>query len=191
MGRIKDVAREIVEVAKFMYERGYIISMEGNLSYRLDDKLVITPSGVPKFLLKEDDIVVVEISRLRQGDRGNASSEVFTHLECYLNDSSVRCILHAHPESTIVLNLLGYDFKEKILFEAEYFLGEIYVTRYATPGTPEGAEVVKGVKSDVIILDKHGVLIKSKTNLWDAFHKLEVLEKYSRIAYKFFACRGR
>lgn len=185
MDKFKELKKEIVEVSKIMYERGYITSKEGNLSYRVDDSILITPSGTPKFMLKEEDIVEVSIEELKKGNKGNASSEVFTHLEMYLTDDNTKCILHAHPENTLVLNLLKYDFKEKLLFEAEYFLGDIFVSEYATPGTPEGAKVVKGIKNDIIILDKHGVMIRSKTNLWDAFFRLEILEKYSRIVYKY------
>lgn len=187
---MEELIREIVEVSKLMYERGYITSKEGNLSYRVGDRIVITPSGTPKFNLKEEDIVVVSIDDLKRGVRGNASSEVFTHLECYLTGEDVKCVLHAHPENTIVLDLLGYNFKTKLLAEAEYFLGDIYITQYATPGTPEGANVVRGVKNDIIILRKHGVIIKSKTNLWDAFYRLEILEKYSSIVYKYLLAKN-
>lgn len=187
---MEELIREIVEVSKLMYERGYITSKEGNLSYRVGDRIVITPSGTPKFNLKEEDIVVVSIDDLKRGVRGNASSEVFTHLECYLTSEDVKCVLHAHPENTIVLDLLGYNFKTKLLAEAEYFLGDIYITEYATPGTPEGANVVRGVKNDIIILRKHGVIIKSKTNLWDAFYRLEILEKYSSIVYKYLLVKN-
>ncbi|MCS7298792.1 MAG: class II aldolase/adducin family protein [Spirochaetia bacterium] len=187
---MEELIREIVEVSKLMYKKGYITSKEGNLSYRVEDKIVITPSGTPKFNLKEEDIVVVSIDDLKRGVRGNASSEVFTHLECYLTSEDVKCVLHAHPENTIVLDLLGYNFKTKLLAEAEYFLGDIYVTEYATPGTPEGANVVRGVENDIIILHKHGVIIKSKTNLWDAFYRLEILEKYSGIVYKYLLAKN-
>lgn len=176
--------QEIVEVARFMYEKGYITAKEGNLSYRIEDEILITPSGIPKFMLKEEDIVSVKIEDLKKGIKGKSSSEVFTHLECYLSDEETKCILHAHPKNTIILNLLGHTFKGKLLYEAEIFLGDIFITEYATPGTEEGARVVKGVKNEIIILHKHGVIIKSKTNLWDAFFKLEILEKYSEIVYK-------
>ncbi len=182
---IEKIKKEIVEVSRFMYNRGYITSKEGNLSYKVDNFILITPSGTPKFKIKEDDIVVLDIEDVRKGLKMNASSEIFTHLACYDTDDSVKCILHAHPENTILLNLLNEDFKKKILFEAEYFLGDIYVSEYATPGTPEGAEVVRGVKNDIIVLDKHGVIIKSKKDLWDAFFKLEILEKYSSLLYKY------
>ncbi|MGB9621736.1 MAG: class II aldolase/adducin family protein [Brevinematia bacterium] len=180
----EEAIKEIVEVSKLMYSKDYITAKEGNLSYRIEDEILITPSGTPKFMLKEEDIVSVKIEDLKKGIKGKSSSEVFTHLECYLSDESTQCILHAHPKNTIVLNLIGYKFEEKLLHEAEIFLGEIFTTEYATPGTEEGAKVVKGVKNDIIILDKHGVIIKSKTNLWDAFFKLEILEKYSEIVYK-------
>ncbi|MCX8028705.1 MAG: class II aldolase/adducin family protein [Brevinematales bacterium] len=185
------ILKEIVDVARIMYEKGYITSKEGNLSYRVEDKIVITPSGIPKFKLSEEEIVVVRIEELRKGIRGNASSEVFTHLACYDTDTTIKCILHAHPENTIALNLIGHNYKTKFLAEADYFLGDIFITEYATPGTPEGANVVKDVENDVIILDKHGVIIKSRENLWDAFYKLEVLEKYSSIVYKYLLFNQR
>jgi L-fuculose-phosphate aldolase len=178
---MKELMEEIVLVSKLLYDRGYITSKEGNLSYRVGNEILITPSGKPKWNLSSDDIVRVNINKLKEGERGEASSEVFTHMSFYLSNPDARCILHAHPTNVISLNLIGYDFKNLILPEMEYFLGEIYVSDYATPGTPEGAKVVEGIKNDVVVLPKHGVLIKSKENLWEAFYKLEVLEKGSRI----------
>ncbi len=178
---MQEFIKEIVAVSKLLYDKGYITSKEGNLSYRVGNNIFITPSGKPKWKLSPKDIIKVSIDDLKKGDRGKASSEVFTHMSFYLSNPEAKCILHAHPTNVISLNLIGYDFKDLILPEMEYFLGEIYVSEYATPGTPEGAKVVEGIKNDVVILPKHGVLIKSKENLWDAFYKLEVLEKGARI----------
>ncbi len=181
---LNKIKKEICEISKLLYEKNFITSKEGNLSYRIQNKIYITPSGVPKFMLKEKDIAEVTFEMLEKGDRGQASSEVFTHFQVYKDSKDTVCILHAHPENTLVLNLMGYDFSEDILAESIVFLENIETSKYATPGTPEGAEAVKNISSDIIILDRHGVIIKSKTNLWDAFFKLEILEKYSSIVYK-------
>jgi len=187
---MREFIEEIILVSKTLYDRGYITSKEGNLSYRVDDEIIITPSGKPKDKLVYDDIVRVSVSDLKNGNGGDASSEVFTHMSFYMSNPDARCILHAHPLNTISLNLIGYDFKNMLLPEMEFFLGEVYIAEFATPGTPEGAKVVDGVRNDVIILPKHGVLIKSKENLWDAFYKLEILEKGARIILNYLLYKG-
>jgi L-fuculose-phosphate aldolase len=55
--------------------------------------------------------------------------------------------------------------------------GRIPITDYATPGTKEGAEIVKDLiqRFDALVLDRHGTLTVGQT-MRDAYFKLDKLE---------------
>ena len=53
--------KELVEVGRRTYERGYVASNDGNISARVDDKKVlITPTGVSKGYMQPEDMVLVD-----------------------------------------------------------------------------------------------------------------------------------
>jgi len=90
--------REIIEVGRRTYERGYVASNDGNISARVDDKRVlITPTGVSKGFMKEDDLVLVDMDGKSLSPGKRASSEVFMHLRIYKERPDINSVCHAHP----------------------------------------------------------------------------------------------
>lgn len=60
--RERQLREEIVRVGQLMYARGLVCGFEGNLSARLDgERLLITPSGLHKGLLREEQLMVVDL----------------------------------------------------------------------------------------------------------------------------------
>lgn len=56
--------QEIVKIGQMMYEAGYLCGYEGNLSVRLgDDRILVTPSGLHKGLLRPEQLLVVDQAR--------------------------------------------------------------------------------------------------------------------------------
>src|SRR5919112_1133837 len=54
--------REIVRVGKLLYERGSVVSSDGNVSVRLDDgRIVATPTQTCKGRMGEDALAVTDI----------------------------------------------------------------------------------------------------------------------------------
>ena len=44
-----NIKQEICEIGKLMYDRGYVVSNDGNISVRVsENEIIITPSGVSK-----------------------------------------------------------------------------------------------------------------------------------------------
>ncbi len=51
---------EIVRVGKALYDRGFVVAMDGNISVRLDaERILVTPTCMCKGLMTSDDLVIV------------------------------------------------------------------------------------------------------------------------------------
>ena len=98
MERYESVREEICGVCRLLYERGYVVSNDGNVSVRVEDgKILITPSGVGKGRMTPDMLVLCDLEGvILEGDRP-PSSESKMHLMIYRERPDVRAVVHAHP----------------------------------------------------------------------------------------------
>lgn len=184
-----NIKNEMVRYARLMYEKGYSVAQEGNISFRTGiDRIVITPSNrIKKFLEKKD---LVEIDMKGEKIRGDLrpSSERFTHLELYRKDPETRAVVHAHPFYTLLLTAMGEDpFRKKFLAESAMFLKDAVMTPFAKPSTRDGAEAVRNIPAErsgakVVVMDRHGSFTCGK-DIPSAFSLLEVLEKHCKMVY--------
>ena len=63
MNNLFALKRDIVEVGRRTYVRGYVASNDGNISARIDDRrVVITPTGVSKGFMHPDDLIIVDMA---------------------------------------------------------------------------------------------------------------------------------
>src|SRR2546430_17071471 len=82
--------RSICVAGRWMYERGFIVACEGNLSVRLGDgRILTTPTCMNKGMLSPEDLVMTDLEgRQVAGDR-KVSSELAMHLLFYRDRKSV------------------------------------------------------------------------------------------------------
>jgi len=80
--------QEIVKIGRLMYEKGFIVSSDGNVSARLGNgRILITPSGLHKGMLKPDQLLIVDENGRRLGPSAAANrrlkptSELPMHLD--------------------------------------------------------------------------------------------------------------
>src|SRR5216683_3871920 len=76
--------RDICIAGRWMYEQGYNVACDGNLSVRLDEvRILTTPTCMNKGMLAPEDLVTIDLEgRQVAGDR-KASSELAMHLLFY------------------------------------------------------------------------------------------------------------
>jgi L-fuculose-phosphate aldolase len=168
-----------------MYERGHIAGTDGNVSLRLsEDRLLITPSGVHKGDLAEEDLVVTDREGTRLSGRHRPSSEILMHLLCYQMREEVHAVVHAHPVHAVALAMAGVSLANCILPESCLSLGFILTASYSTPGTDEVPQVLRDLvsRADAILLDRHGSLTLGPT-LTVAYNRLESMEHTARITH--------
>jgi L-fuculose-phosphate aldolase len=176
--------RQVAEIARLCWERGYIGAIDGNVSVKLDDgTLLVTPSGTIKFLI-EPEMVVRTDARGEPLAGGRASSEIRMHVACYEERPDVRAVVHAHPPTAVAFSLAGMDMMKALIPELIVTLGAIPTAPYGTPGTDELPESVRSYVrcSDALIMERHGALCLGK-DLLDAYKKLEQIEHNAKIIY--------
>ena len=178
-----DSRREIARLGRSLYRLGFVPGTSGNLSVRLDaERLLATPTGVSKAMLRPADMVIVDIEgRLLSGTR-RVTSEIDMHLAIYRHRDDVEAIVHAHPMAATAFACCGRGLDEMLCQEAVMTLGPVPLARYATTGTKQVAASLEPLVADhqAILLANHGA-VSYGPSLLDAFYKMETLEHLAQI----------
>ncbi len=87
---------EVAETALGLLTTGLIVGTSGNVSVRVGDHVVITPSGRDYESLTPGDVTIVDLEgNVIDGDM-LPSSETPLHTSIYQSDADVKAIVHAH-----------------------------------------------------------------------------------------------
>lgn len=190
-----EAREEICRVGRSLFERGYVHATAGNISVRLSDGYLITPTDAclgfldPARLARLD-----ETGRQTDGDR--ASKTIALHLRIYSAarryDADTSCVIHSHSTHCVALTLKGRN-EELLAALTPYFVmkvGHVPVVPYRRPGSPEvGDDVTKlvdrygapGTPIRAVMLERLGPSVWHDTPA-QAMAVLEELEETARLA---------
>ena len=177
------------EIAAFMkrtYDRGLTTATGGNISMRIGNVMLITPSGKDKASLSAEDIAEVSIldgANLTPEKR--LSIETGMHRAIYLARPDVSAIVHSHPVYSSLFSASDEAIDTCIIVESYYLLGEVVKVPYALMGTEKLAAnaarcAAGGV--DAMLLENHGAIALGR-DLMSAFDRLECLEQAARLTF--------
>ncbi len=155
----------------------------GNLSVRLDrERLLVTPTGMSKFQLRPDDMVIVDLEGRHLEGARKVTSEVSMHLTVYHFRDDVGAVIHSHPPIATAFACAGRGLEQMLCQEAVMTLGVVPLARYATTGTGEvAASLVPYIPGhDAILLANHGAVAYGGT-LLQAFQRMETVEHLAQI----------
>lgn len=182
--KAKRTVREIVEICVRLHGRNMLAGADGNISYRVsDDEILITPSGIAKAFMNEEQMAVININN--EIISGKPSSERLMHLEIFRSCPQAVAIVHAHPPTAIAWSIAQPDLKKlpsDCLSEVILAAGDIPFVPYARPGTSQMAEVLKPFlpKHRALILRAHGALAWG-ADLDEAYRGMERIEHSAQI----------
>jgi L-fuculose-phosphate aldolase len=146
---------KLIETAVAMNVCGLNQGTSGNLSVRLDDGFLITPSGMDYAGLDVDDIVEVNFEGNSKGRR-KPSSEWRFHADIYRQHAGAKAVLHAHPVNCTTLACLGKGIPAFHYMVAVAGGKDIRCADYATFGTPElSAHVLRALEGRKACLMAH------------------------------------
>ena len=184
--------KTMIQIAKLTYSKGMIAASDGNMSAKIaENRYLVTPSGLFKGFLEEDDLVVIDqLGEVIEGNHG-PSSELMMHLKAYEMRSDIEAVVHAHPPVITAFSVAGIDLTEAILPETIFILGEIKFAQYSTPTTEDVPNAIESLirQHDALVLTRHGSLTVGKT-LEEAYQKLESLEHTAKIISEAVKLRG-
>ena len=179
----KQHRRDICIAGQWMYERGYIVACEGNLSVRLDDdRILTTPTCMNKGALAPEDLVIADLDGRHLSGHRKFSSEIAMHLLFYRMRPDVNAICHAHPPTATGFAVAGRALNQALLPEVIVGLGQIPLVQYATPGTPELSAAIEPFVPhyDALLLANHGA-VTCGPDLLTAFFRMETIEHSAKI----------
>ncbi|MDH4059307.1 MAG: aldolase [Aquincola sp.] len=187
--RLRD---EICRVGASLFDRGYVHATAGNISVRLDDGFLITPTDACLGFLDPARLARVDADGHQiNGDR--ASKTLALHRRIYAAAPEARCVIHSHSTHLVALTLQGVWHVDDIVPPiTPYFVmkvGHVPLVPYHRPGDPLVAEAVaeridraaaRGVPIRAVMLDRLG------PNVWhrspaEAMAVLEELEETARL----------
>lgn len=160
----------IVAAGRRLRAGGLVSATEGNLSVRIGDALLITPSGRRKDELSPDELLVVPLEPSDPGVAGGAggprpSSDVAIHRAIYTRRPDVGAVVHAHLPASMALTLAGEIPDPAELPETALLLPRLPFVAFGTPGSLELAEDIAAALVDgpaplpgAALLERHGAV---------------------------------
>jgi L-fuculose-phosphate aldolase len=176
--------RDLCIAGRWIHERGFVASTDGNMSVRLGaDRILTTPTCMSKGMMTPDDMVITDLTGRRVSGSRKPSSEIGMHLLIYRLRPEVNAVCHAHPPTATGYAAAGMALDKPILCELIIGLGSIPVARYGTPGTPELAAAMEPLVQghDAILMANHGV-VTCGPDLLTAYLRMETTEHFARVA---------
>jgi len=180
-----EMLKEREKVAGFMrrlYSNGLTTASGGNVSMRIGDKVLITPSQLDKASIVGEQIGVLTIEGVSISTRIKKSMETGMHLAIYRKRPDVKAVVHAHPVIATSFAITGKKIKTNIAGEARAILKDPVLAPYALMGTAELAEIVSETarNTNVILMQNHGIITLGET-LFQAYDRMEVLEACAKM----------
>ena len=183
---ITKIKEEICAVGWQLYERGYVLSNNGNISVRIGgNEVIVTPSGVNKGRMTADMLVHTDLDgNILSGNR-YPSSEVKMHLRVYKNDKDVHAVIHTHAPTSTAFAVCRRPIAGRYMPEMTLRVGDVPVADFGMPSTDEVPDSIQpyiaGHKA--VLLANHGLLTWGE-NLWEAFDHTELVEYAANLLIK-------
>lgn len=191
----ENLAREeICRIGKSLFERGYVHASAGNISVRLDDGFLITPTDACLGFLDPARLARLDRDgRQTGGDKG--SKTIALHTRIYQATAGFapapRCVLHSHSTHCVALTLVphGDELLAPITPYCVMKVGRVPVIPYHFPGDPRAAEQVTqviaryaadGIALRAVMLERLGPTVWHETPA-AAMATLEELEETARL----------
>jgi len=176
----------LVERGRSLFDRGYAHGSSGNLSVRVDDGILVTPTGSSLGRLDPARIAKVDANGVHvTGDP--PSKEAFLHLAMYAERASAKAIVHLHCTCAVAISCLMHADPRNVLPPLTAYhvmrVGTLPLIPYYRPGDRALAEAVRRVaaKHQAVLLANHGPVVAGKS-LDDAVDSAEELEQTAKLA---------
>jgi L-fuculose-phosphate aldolase len=172
--------RALVATARRTVADGLVVGTSGNVSARVGDLVLVTPSGVPYDRLTPDDITGVDLCGRQVLGTLVPTSELPMHLAVY-RTTDARAVVHTHAVHATAVSTLVPELPP-VHYMTGALGGPVRVAPYATYGSDELAENMLGALAgrSGCLLQNHG-MITYGAGLDQAYDRTAQLEWMCRL----------
>lgn len=181
----------IIDTCRYLQSLEYFLGTWGNVSMRVGDQILLTPSKVNYDTMVPEDIVVISMDGTKISGERNPTSEKEVHRRIYLVKPEVRAVIHAHTKYAMAVSTSILAEVPCMVEEMSQLLGgSIPLTReYVPAGQHEalGQAAADAIGDrNAVILRNHGPVACGR-NMDEALLAARVTEKACEI---YMAAKG-
>jgi 3-dehydro-4-phosphotetronate decarboxylase len=176
---------EICWFGKSLYDRGLTPGSSGNISARVDDGWLMTPTNA--CLGRLDPATLSKVDAKGNSISGDKpTKESFLHLSMYAERPSAGAIVHLHSTHSVAVSVLADTDPENPIppITAYYVMkiGKLALLPYYAPGDLTLANAVREVagRHHAVLLANHGPVVAGK-DLSTAVYATEELEETAKL----------
>lgn len=182
----EDQAREqIVQHGESLHRRGFGVGASGNISVRLGERYLMTPTGACLGRLDPERLSLLDADgELLAGDQ--PTKESFLHLATYGKRPQDQAVVHLHSTYSVAVSCLADVNPDDVLppLTAYYVMrvGRLPLIPYYPPGDKTLADAVAAFadKHHAVLLANHGPIVAGAT-LDGAAYAIEELEETAKL----------
>jgi ribulose-5-phosphate 4-epimerase/fuculose-1-phosphate aldolase len=158
--------KQLVRRGKEIYDRGLVNGSGGNLSIRLSDRVICSPSGYSLGELSEEELSVTDLQgQVISGPK--PTKELPMHLAVYRRRIDLNAVVHTHSIYAVTyacseeVNTLIPAYIPSIVIK----VGAVKLLPFRSPGSVELGELIEEEIANYngLLLENHGVLAAGDT----------------------------
>lgn len=179
------IREEICRIGESLYRRGYTVGTAGNISARLDDGFLITPTDACLGFLEASRLAKLDAKGEQvSGDR--ASKTILLHRAIYKARPDAGGVVHTHSTNLVALTMLpdvnAADVLPPITPYHVMKVGHVPMIPYRRPGDPEVIDLVLAHAPRVraVLLERLGPVVWNES-VSSACFALEELEETAKL----------
>jgi L-ribulose-5-phosphate 4-epimerase len=177
--RDEAVKAEIIEKCRLLEKLGYFIGTWGNISVRVPEGLIVTPSRVRYDTIETRDFVTVSPEGVVLAGTRLPSSETGIHRALMNKKKDVAAIIHSHSPYATAVSCLHRSIPSFVEDLVQIIGGRVNCAPYVPAGQHQRiAEVVADAigEENAVLLANHGAICCGRS-LDEAFVACQILEK--------------
>ena len=180
-----ELRHQMVRLCKSLFDRGFSVGSAGNVSVKLPDGILMTPTNSTLGSLEADRISKVDASGKHvSGDR--PSKEVFLHQAFYETRPQAGAVVHLHSTWATALSCLADTDPDDCIPPLTPYVvmrvGRVKLLPYVKPGDPKMGDMIRDLNGgfSAALLANHGPVVSGK-DLFSAVCAAEELEETAKL----------
>ncbi len=181
------IREQIALLGKSLFDRGLTVGSSGNISVKLDDGWLMTPTNSCLGRLDPGTISKLDPDgRHLSGDK--PTKETVLHIVMYDERPTARAVVHLHSTYSVAVSCLDNIDPEDVLPAiTPYYImrvGKLPLVPYYPPGDTALAEAVRKLAGNhhSVLLANHGTVVAG-TSLESAVYATEELEETAKLFF--------
>ncbi len=176
---------QVIENCLYMRDvLGYFFGTWGNISVRVRDGILLTPSRIPYDKLRTNDLVVVSLEgKVVRGNR-IPTSEMLLHIELMKLRKDFGAVVHSHSQYAGIVSCCHQSIPVLIDDMAEVVGGTVNCSKYVSAGEhrqlAQAASENIGNESFAVLLGNHGQVAAGR-DLKEAMVCSQAVERAAKI----------